>query len=197
MPNTKTRNEVATARSFYVTTSENAVNAEVEGLFINQLKDIYWAEKQLTRVFPRLEKAALAAQLKSAISDHAAQTVEHVKRIERMFSWLNKKPLGKKCEAMEGLVNEADRVIDETREGSLTRDAGIIVSAQKIEHYEIAAYSNLVQLALSIGENKAAELLQQTLEEERLADERLSSIAANTINHHTAELEIYQEVVEE
>jgi ferritin-like metal-binding protein YciE len=146
------------------------------------LKDIYWAEKRLTKALPKLQKAATTEELKSAIEEHLSQTQEHVSRIEEAFQMMGKKAQAKKCEAMEGLVKESESVLEDTEKGSMTRDAGIIAAAQKVEHYEIATYGTLVTLAKTMGEDDVAELLMQTLEEEKQTDETLTSIAEGGIN---------------
>ena len=119
-------------------------NSQLEKLFTDSLKDIYWAEKQLTKTLPKMKKAATTDELKSAIEEHLAQTEGHVKRLEQVFDMCGKKVQAKKCDAMEGLIKEGESVVEDTQDGSMTRDAGIIMSAQKVEHYEIATYGSLV-----------------------------------------------------
>jgi len=160
----------------------------LEKFFEDSLKDIYWAEKHLTKALPKMKKAATTQELKDAIDKHTVQTEEHVSRLEQVFEMLGKKAQAKKCDGMEGLVKEGESVVEETEEGSMTRDAGLIVSAQKVEHYEIAAYGSLVQLATTMGEDEIAEILNETLEEEKETDELLTEIAENNINWE-AELE--------
>jgi len=157
-------------------------NSQLEKLFIDSLKDIYWAEKQLTKTLPKMKKAATTDDLKSAIEEHLAQTEGHVTRLERVFEMCGKKVQAKKCDAMEGLIKEGDSIVEETEEGSMTRDAAIIIAAQKVEHYEIATYGGLVSLAKTMGKNEAADILAMTLEEEKQTDEGLTSIAENDIN---------------
>jgi ferritin-like metal-binding protein YciE len=157
-------------------------NTQLEKFFIDALKDIYWAEKHLTKALPKMKKAATTEELKDAIEDHLAQTQEHVSRLEQVFEMLGKKAQAKKCDAMEGLVKEGESVIEETEDGSMTRDVGIIISAQKVEHYEIAAYGGLTQLAHTMGLEDVAGILHQTLEEEKQADMLLTEIAENDIN---------------
>ena len=152
------------------------------------MKDLYWAEKQLTKALPKMRKAATTVELQNAIEEHTTQTEEHVSRLEQVFEILNKKAQAKKCDGMEGLIAEGEKVVEETDEGSMTRDVGIIVSAQKVEHYEIAAYGSLVQLATTMGLDEVAEILNETLEEEKETDELLTSIAESNINWE-AELE--------
>lgn len=154
----------------------------LEELFLNELRDIYWAEKHLVKALPKMEKAATSDELATALSDHLAVTEEQVSRLEQVFEMLGEKPRGKKCEGMEGLVKEGETVIGETEKGSSTRDAGLIISAQKVEHYEIAAYGGLAQLAKTLGKDDVANILGEILEEEKEADELLTTIAENNIN---------------
>ena len=162
-------------------------NSQLDKLFIDSLKDIYWAEKHLTKTLPKMKKKATTDDLKSAIEEHLAQTEEHVSRLERVFEICGKKAQAKKCDAMEGLTKEADSIVEETEPNTMTRDAGIIMAAQKVEHYEIATYGSLVQLAKTLGMNGAAEILHQTLEEEKQADEKLTEIAEWNVNQAAAQ----------
>jgi ferritin-like metal-binding protein YciE len=157
-------------------------NEQLDKFFTDALKDIYWAEKHLTKALPKMQKAATSEKLAQAIDDHLAQTEEHVVRLEQVFEALGKKAQAKKCDAMEGLVKEGESVVEETEDGSATRDVGIIVSAQKVEHYEIATYGSLVQLAKTMGNDEVAAILAKTLEEEKETDELLTEIAENDIN---------------
>ena len=150
--------------------------------FIEELRDIYWAEKHLVKALPKLEKAATSDELSTAFSDHLEATQEHVTRLEQVFEMLGEKARGKKCEAMEGLVKESESVIEDTHAGSATRDVALIISAQKVEHYEIATYGGLAQLAKTLGKTDVANILGETLEEEKEADELLTNIAESSIN---------------
>jgi len=162
-------------------------NSQLDKLFTDSLKDIYWAEKHLTKTLPKMKKKATTDELKSAIEEHLAQTEEHVSRLERVFEICGKKAQAKKCDAMEGLTKEGDSVMEETEPNTMTRDAGIIMAAQKVEHYEIATYGSLVQLAKTLGLNDAAEILHQTLDEEKQADEKLTEIAEWNVNQAAAQ----------
>jgi ferritin-like metal-binding protein YciE len=157
-------------------------HTQLEKFFVDLLKDIYWAEKHLTKALPKMQKAATTQELKDAIEDHLAQTEEHVARLEQVFEILGKKAQAKKCDAMEGLIKEGESAIEETEEGSMTRDVALIIAAQKAEHYEIASYGGLVQLAKTMGQHEVAEILGQTLDEEKGADQTLTQIAENDIN---------------
>ena len=162
-------------------------NSQLDKLFTDSLKDIYWAEKHLTKTLPKMKKKATTDELKSAIEEHLAQTEEHVSRLEQVFQLCGKKAQAKKCDAMEGLTKEADSIVEETEANTMTRDAGIIMAAQKVEHYEIATYGSLVQLAKTLGKNDAAVILHQTLEEEKQADEKLTEIAEWNVNQAAAQ----------
>lgn len=157
-------------------------NGQLEEFFMDALKDIYWAEKNLVKALPKMSKAATTDELSQAVDEHLSQTEEHVKRLEQVFEMLGKKPQAQKCEAMEGLLKEAETIVEETNEGSMTRDVGIIMAAQKVEHYEIATYGSLVQLASIMGHDDVADILRQTLEEEKDTDARLTEIAESNIN---------------
>ena len=151
-------------------------------LFIEELRDIYWAEKHLTKALPKMKRSATSEELAAAFEDHLTVTEQQIQRVEKVFELLDMTPRAKKCEAMEGLVKEAQNVIEELPKGSSVIDAGLIISGQKVEHYEIAAYGSLVQLAKTMGENEIANLLQQTLDEEKQADQLLTELAVSGIN---------------
>ncbi len=179
MPRTKSANTKKSSTSGAASESQTML----EELFIDQLKDIYWAEKHLTKALPKMNKAAASEELKQAITDHLEVTKEQITRLEEVFEMMEQPARAKKCDGMEGLVKEGESVVEETEEGTSTRDAGVIISAQKIEHYEIAAYGSLVSLAKTIGREDVAELLQQTLDEEKETDELLTTLAVSTINN--------------
>jgi ferritin-like metal-binding protein YciE len=162
---------------------------QLEEFFLQELKDIYGAEKLLTKTLPRLQKAATTEELKSALEEHLAVTQEQIARLEEVFELLERKPQAKKCEAMEGITKEGESVVKETENGSMTRDAAIIMAAQKAEHYEIATYGGLVQLAKTIGRDDIAEILALTLEEEKETDMLLTEIAESSINQEAQEEE--------
>jgi len=151
-------------------------------LFIEELRDIYWAEKHLTKALPKMRKAATSDQLANAFEQHLAVTEAQIERVEQVFELLDLTARAKKCEAMDGLVREAQGLIEELPKGSAVIDAGLIIAAQKVEHYEIAAYGSLVQLAKTMGETEIANLLQQTLDEEKEADQLLTELAVSGIN---------------
>jgi ferritin-like metal-binding protein YciE len=154
----------------------------LEKFFLDQLRDIYYAENKIIQSLPKMAEAATTNELKDAFEDHLHQTQRHAKRLEKAFESLGKKAEGKKCEAIEGIAREVDNIIEETEEGTLTRDAALIIAAQKVEHYEIATYGGLVQLAITMNLHDAADLLDKTLVEEEDTDARLTEIAENDIN---------------
>lgn len=159
----------------------------LEKYFLEELKDIYWAEKHLTKALPKMQKAATSDELADAFADHLSVTEDQVGRLEEVFEMLGETARAKKCEAMEGLVNEAQSIIEETEEGSATRDVALIIAAQKVEHYEIATYGGLVQLAKTIGRDDISSLLAQTLQEEKETDETLTKIAESNSNIQASE----------
>lgn len=154
----------------------------LEKFFVDMLKDMYWAEQHLLKSLPKMREAATTEELKDAFEDHLYQTQKHVSRLEKVFNIIGQKAESKKCDAMEGLVKEAESIISETEEGTMTRDAALIIAAQKVEHYEIASYGGLVQLAITMGLHKAADILDDTLMEETETDERLTDIAEDSVN---------------
>lgn len=150
-------------------------------LFEDSIKDIYWAENQLVKALPKMISAAGSKALREAISNHLKQTKTHVERLQQVFELLGKKPQAKKCDAMEGLTKEGEGVIEDTDRGTPARDLGIIMASQKVEHYEISAYTGLSKLATKLGYKKVADILSQTLAEEKKSDEILARIADNDI----------------
>jgi len=145
-------------------------------LFVAELQDIYWAEKELTKAIPKMIKNATSDELVAALTGHLEETKMQVTRLEEVFSSIGEKAVAKKCEAMAGLTKEADEIMEDTKKG-VVRDAGIILAGQKVEHYEIATYGTLVSFARTLGEEEAASLLEETLNEEKAADEKLSEIS--------------------
>jgi ferritin-like metal-binding protein YciE len=154
----------------------------LEKFFLDQLQDIYYAEHKITQSLPKMIEAATTDELSEAFDDHLHQTQRHIKRLEKVFETIGQKAEGKKCEAIEGIAREVEQIIKETEEGSLTRDAALIIAAQKVEHYEIATYGGLVQLAITMQLHDAADLLDKTLMEEEDTDALLTEIAENDIN---------------
>jgi ferritin-like metal-binding protein YciE len=161
-------------------------SSQLMKLFEEELKDIYWAEKALTKAIPKMIKNATSADLIEALENHLMETEEQVKRAEQVFELTGKKAVAKKCEAMEGLIKEAEEIMEECEEGAM-RDAGIISAGQKVEHYEIASYGTLRQFAETLGLTEAAALLEETLNEEKVADEKLTEVALSAINVEASE----------
>lgn len=161
-------------------------SSQLMKLFHDELKDIYWAEKALTKAIPKMVKNASSNELIEALEHHLSQTQNQVQRLEQVFETMGKKATSKKCDGMEGLIKEGESIMEETEEGAMC-DAGIISAAQKIEHYEIASYGTLRQFAETLGLAEAANLLQQTLNEEKAADETLTQVAVNTVNIEAVE----------
>jgi ferritin-like metal-binding protein YciE len=145
-------------------------------LFVEQLQDLYSAEQQLIKALPKMAKASSSEELRAAFEDHLGQTRQHAQRIETIFEQMGEKVAAKKCKGMEGLVKEGSEVLEEDMEDGI-KDAAIIAAAQRVEHYEIAGYGCVHAYAERLGEEKAASLLEQTLEEEKQADELLNGIA--------------------
>ena len=168
--------------------SSASVAEGLRELFEDELKDIYWAEKALTKAIPKMIKNATSQELIDALEDHLEVTKGHVGRCEQAFEKLGKPARAKKCEAMDGLIKEAEEIMESTEEGTV-RDAGIISAGQKVEHYEIASYGTLCAFAKTLGEDEVATLLEATLNEEKEADEKLSEIAESSINMEAANQE--------
>lgn len=207
MKNSTTSTKEATDKKSTVaktTTSKEATSASIEKkhnikaksgaaemlreLFIDSLKDIYWAEKALTNAIPKMAKNATSAKLVEGLTSHLLETEDQIKRLEKVFGLIGEKAVAKKCDAMDGLIEEGKSIMEETEMGAV-RDAGIIAAAQKIEHYEIATYGTLAAWAKTLGENDAADLLVATLLEEKNADLTLTEAAYNDINFDAVEAE--------
>jgi ferritin-like metal-binding protein YciE len=158
--------------------------SKLREVFLDELADLYDAEKQLVKALPKMAKAAEHEDLRTAFESHLEQTEQHVNRLEQVFEQFGEKPRGKKCKAMQGLVEEGQELIKE-KEG----DAALICAAQKVEHYEIAAYGSLQAWARLMQEEEAAELLGETLEEEKAANAKLTETAEGAINREENERE--------
>ncbi|MCX2574903.1 YciE/YciF ferroxidase family protein [Pedobacter sandarakinus] len=161
-------------------------NSEFHEFFVDELKDIYWAEKHLSKALPKMKKAATSESLIAAFDKHTGETEAHIATLEEIFSLLDEKAVAKKCDAMAGLLEEANGIIEETEKGTMIRDAGLILAAQKVEHYEIATYGTLRVFANNMGHTEIAELLNKTLENEKATDVALTEIAEGTINDQAA-----------
>lgn len=161
-------------------------NGQLREFFIEELKDIYWAEKALCKALPKLMKAAANEKLAKAFETHTKETEGQIEKLEQVFELMGEKAVAKKCEAMEGLIKEANSVIEKTEKNTYTRDVGLIMASQKAEHYEIASYGALVVLAQQINEKEVAKLLQEILDEEKKTDITLSIVAESKVNEKAA-----------
>ncbi len=157
-------------------------------LFVEQVKDIYWAEKALVKALPKMIKKANSKDLEMALTSHLDESKNHVNRLEQVFQSIDRKAEAKKCDAMEGLLMEAEEMMEICENGAMC-DAGIIAAAQKVEHYEIASYGTLRQFAETLGLRQAVTLLEATLKEEKASDQKLTVVAMDTINLEAAQLE--------
>lgn len=161
-------------------------DSEFHEFFVDELKDIYWAEKHLVKALPKMKKAATSPELAQAFEKHTAETQEHITTLEEIFSLLGEKAAAKKCDAMAGLLEEADSIISDTDRGTMVRDAGLILAAQKVEHYEIATYGTLRVFAENMGHDDVVALLTKTLENEKATDVALTEIAVTAVNAQAA-----------
>ena len=158
----------------------------MDDLFLAEIKDLYDAEKQLVKALPKMAKASSSQELKEAFQEHLEQTKGHVSRLEQVFQAIGQKAAGKKCAAMTGLIEEGEEIIDQIEQSPL-RDAALIAGAQKVEHYEIAGYGTLRTFAQLLGHRDAASLLEQTLNEEKETDEKLTELAESVVNDEAAQ----------
>ncbi len=181
-----------TAKSKIATKDYAVEESQLMKLFEDELKDIYWAEKALTKALPKMAKNATSDELKEAIEKHLTETEGQIEKLERVFELIGKKAVAKKCEAMTGLLKEGDEIMKDTDKGAM-RDAGIISAGNKVEHYEIASYGTLRTFAKILGFDEASEILNEILEEEKNADATLTQIAESTINMQAAEVEADEE----
>ncbi len=179
---TSARTAGATSQRRSGASAQKSDETMLQELFVDELKDIYWAEKHLTKAMPKMRKAVTSQELGTAFDNHMMETEGQIRRIEQVFEMMGMPAKAKKCEAMDGLVREAQNLMEELPKGSMVRDAGMIIAAQKVEHYEIAAYGSLVQLAKTMRKNEIASLLAETLEEEKKTDQLLTQLAESGIN---------------
>ncbi len=168
-------------------TADAVTDSRLTEFLHDEIKDIYWAEKHIVTALPKMKKAATSQQLKDAFEEHLAVTKTHVERLEKVFDLMGAKPQAKKCEAMEGILKEGASIIEDTEDGTATRDVGLILAAQKVEHYEISTYGGLRQVASTLGLDEVASLLEETLTEEKEADTALTEVAEQHINYDASE----------
>ena len=159
----------------------SAKTKDLNDLFLDALKDIYFAEKQILKALPKMAKAASSDELRTAFEKHHGETEGQVERLERVFELIDKPARGKTCEAIQGLLEEGKEIMDEYK-GTEALDAGMVAAAQAVEHYEIARYGTLKQWAQQLGMKDAVRLLDQTLQEEKKTDEKLTSLAEAAVN---------------
>ncbi len=178
---TKTKTAVKSSTSTRKAPAKKDAAKDLSDLFEDSLKDIYWAEKALVKALPKMMKNATNEKLKAAIEKHLGETETHVSRLEEIFESMGKKAQAKKCDAMQGLLDEGNSIIEETEPGTV-RDAGIIAAAQKVEHYEIATYGTLAAFAKILQESEPLKILLKTLEEEKKCDELLTNLADINLN---------------
>jgi ferritin-like metal-binding protein YciE len=169
------------------------MNSMMEKLFMDQLKDLYYVEKTLIKALGKMAKRATTEELGNIFLEHQEVTQEQLGRLDRIFEILGKRAQAKKCPVMDGLQEEGDEMMSETEEDTLTRDVALIITAQKVEHYEIASYGCLSTLARTYGMQEVADLLQETLDEEKDADQQLTYIAENNINFEAGQEELEEE----
>ncbi|GGI25592.1 YciE/YciF ferroxidase family protein [Pedobacter mendelii] len=183
----KTATKSTTAKSSKTTGKTGKMeNSEFHKFFVDELKDIYWAEKHLVKALPKMKKAATSEALAAAFEKHTTETQQHIERLEQVFELLREKATAKKCDAMAGLLEEASGIIGDTDKGTMIRDAGLILAAQKVEHYEIATYGTLRTFAENMGHTDVQNLLQQTLDNEKETDIALTQAAESFVNEEAA-----------
>lgn len=191
------KNNVEESKADYKTAKETKASeqknkAEKPGqefreFFIDELKDILWAEKALLKALPKMQKAASGQELAASFESHLKETESQITTLEQVFELMGEKPKTKKCDAMEGLISETDSIISDTEKGSAIRDAGLILAAQKVEHYEIATYGTLAALADAMQEPKVAKLLRSILRDEKDSDKTLTVLALESVNEDASQ----------
>ncbi|HUN20848.1 MAG TPA: ferritin-like domain-containing protein [Muribaculaceae bacterium] len=159
---------------------------EFREFFIDELKDILWAEKAWLKALPKMRKAATGKELAESFDAHITETEEQISTLEQVFELMGEKPKTKKCDAMDGLLSEAESIISDTEKGSAIRDAGLILAAQKVEHYEIATYGTLAAFADAMKETKVAKMLRSILKDEKKSDKALTALALDSVNEDAA-----------
>jgi len=161
-------------------------DSRLKEFFVDELKDLLWAENKLVDTLPKMVEASTSHELRNAFDNHLSETEGHIQRLEQIFGILGLEPDTQKCDAMDGIVDEGGEIIDNTEEGTATRDVGLIFAGQKVEHYEIASYGGMVSLAKTLGYTDIAEILTTTLNEEKAADQLLTEIAENNVNYEAS-----------
>lgn len=188
-----TKKDAAEQKSDTKKTSDKAAaenkksGEEFREFFIDELKDILWAEKALLKALPKMKKAATGKELAASFDTHLSETESQISTLEQVFELMGEKPKTKKCDAMEGLISETDSIISDTYMGTAIRDAGLILAAQKVEHYEIATYGTLAAFADAMNETKVAKLLRSILKDEKDSDKKLTALALESVNEEASE----------
>ena len=179
--------KAGTKKSSAATEKDKKSGEEFRDFFIDELKDILWAERALLKALPKMRKAATGKELAASFDSHLAETEAQISTLEQVFDLMGEKPKTKKCDAMEGLISETESIIADTEKGSAIRDAGLILAAQKVEHYEIATYGTLAAFADAMQEAKVAKLLRSILRDEKKSDKKLTTLALETLNEDASE----------
>lgn len=162
--------------------SEKMKNSDFHKFFVDELKDLYWAENAVLKELPKMQAAATSKELADSFAQHEKDTKKHVERLEKVFESLGEKAEGIKCDAMEGILKEGKSIIEDTSKDTMTRDAGLVLAAQKVEHYEIATYGTLKVFASHMGHEEAERLLAETLDNEKATNGTLTGLAERFIN---------------
>ena len=179
--------KAGTKKSSAATAKDKKSGEEFRDFFIDELKDILWAERALLKALPKMRKAATGKELAASFDSHLAETEAQISTLEQVFDLMGEKPKTKKCDAMEGLISETESIIADTEKGSAIRDAGLILAAQKVEHYEIATYGTLAAFADAMQEAKVAKLLRSILRDEKKSDKKLTTLALESVNEDASE----------
>ncbi len=179
--------KAGTKKSSAATEKDKKSGEEFRDFFIDELKDILWAERALLKALPKMRKAATGKELAASFDSHLAETEAQISTLEQVFDLMGEKPKTKKCDAMEGLISETESIIADTEKGSAIRDAGLILAAQKVEHYEIATYGTLAAFADAMEEAKVAKLLRSILRDEKKSDKKLTILALESVNEDASE----------
>lgn len=179
--------KAGTKKSSAATEKDKKSGEEFRDFFIDELKDILWAERALLKALPKMRKAATGKELAASFDSHLAETEAQISTLEQVFDLMGEKPKTKKCDAMEGLISETESIIADTEKGSAIRDAGLILAAQKVEHYEIAIYGTLAAFADAMQEAKVAKLLRSILRDEKKSDKKLTTLALESVNEDASE----------
>lgn len=187
----KTVNNQSKSKSSANKSKSAKFNPELEGdlkkFFVEELKDIYFAEHEVLKGLKKMESVVTSPSLKESIQTHYKETQIQIKRLEKVFGMVDEKPAMKKCEGILGILEEGKGVLEDTKIGSMVRDAAIIISLQKVEHYEIATYGSLAELARTMGLDEVAEILEETLDEEKTSDVTLTVLAVESVNEEASE----------